>query len=64
MKRILAMTIGLAAMALSGLEFYQDNEGLARYEQTVKDFEGLFAQNNKMQRKLVPGRGRGRFRAS
>src|SRR5262245_57858524 len=106
MKRILVMTVGLAAIALSGLdhatskdmsapeaapasqglydeiermdaalsdafnahdinklkalfaedlEFYQDNEGLARYDQTVKDFESLFAQGNKMRRKLVEG---------
>jgi hypothetical protein len=37
------------------LEFYQDNEGLVRYEQTVRDFEGLFAQGNNMRRKLVEG---------
>src|SRR5262245_64449865 len=37
------------------LEFYQDNEGLVRYEQTVRDFESLFAQGNQMQRKLVEG---------
>jgi len=99
MKRILVVTVGLAALALSGvdcaaetapasqelydqikrmdaaltdafdahdidklkalftedLEFYQDNEGLGRYEQTVKDFESLFAQGNKMRRKLVVG---------
>ena len=99
MKRILVMTVGIAAIGLSGLghasetapasqelydeikrmdaalsaafdahdisklkalfaedlEFYQDNEGLARYEQTVKDFESLFAQGNKMRRKLVEG---------
>jgi ketosteroid isomerase-like protein len=99
MKRILVVTVGLAALALSALdyaaetapasqelydqikrmdaaltdafdahdidklkalftedlEFYQDNEGLSRYEQTVKDFESLFAQGNKMRRKLVVG---------
>ena len=97
MKRIPIVTVGLAALALSGLdcaaetapasqelydqikrmdaaltdafdahdidklkalftedlEFYQDNEGLARYEQTVRDFESLFAQDNQMRRKLV-----------
>ena len=37
------------------LEFYQDNEGLVRYEQTVRDFESLFAQGNQMRRKLVEG---------
>jgi len=99
MKRILVVTVALAALALSGLdyaaetapasqelydqiermdaaltdafdahdidklkalftedlEFYQDNEGLSRYEQTVKDFESMFAQGNKMRRKLVVG---------
>jgi len=45
----------LKVLFAEDLEFYQDNEGLARYEQTVKDFESLFAQGNKMRRKLVEG---------
>lgn len=45
----------LKALFTEDLEFYQDNEGLARYEQTVKDFESLFAQGNGMRRKLLAG---------
>ena len=45
----------LKALFTEDLEFYQDNEGLDRYEQTMKDFESLFAQDNKMRRKLVEG---------
>ena len=45
----------LKALFAEDLEFYQDNEGLARYEQTMKDFESLFAQDNKMTRQLVAG---------
>src|SRR5678810_54969 len=36
----------LKALFSQDLEFYQDDEGLVRYEQTVKDFESLFAQDN------------------
>ena len=43
----------LKALFAEDLEFYQDNEGLVGYEQTVKDFEGLFAQENQMRRNLV-----------
>ena len=45
----------LKALFAEDLEFYQDDEGLVRYEQTVKDFAGLFAQGNHMRRKLVEG---------
>jgi hypothetical protein len=45
----------LKALFTQDLEFYQDDEGLVRYEQTVKDFESLFAQDNQMRRKLVEG---------
>ena len=45
----------LKALFTEDLEFYQDNEGLVGYEQTVKDFESLFAQGNQMRRKLVEG---------
>jgi ketosteroid isomerase-like protein len=37
------------------LEFYQDNEGLALYRQTMKDFKSMFEQNNKLRRELVKG---------
>jgi len=45
----------LKALFTEDLEFYQDNEGLVGYEQTVKDFASLFAQGNRMRRKLVEG---------
>ena len=45
----------LKALFADDLEFYQDDEGLVRYEQTVKDFESLFAQDNRMRRNLVDG---------
>jgi ketosteroid isomerase-like protein len=35
------------------LEFFQDNEGLAGYEQTVKDFAAMFAQRNNITRELI-----------
>lgn len=37
------------------LEFYQDNEGLASYAQTIKDFEAMFKQPDKIKRELVEG---------
>jgi ketosteroid isomerase-like protein len=37
------------------LEFYQDNEGLATYAQTVKDFQQMFHQPSRIRRELVPG---------
>jgi ketosteroid isomerase-like protein len=43
----------LKSLFADDLEFYQDNEGLARYEQTVKDFETMFAQGNNITRELV-----------
>ena len=43
----------LKSLFTDDLEFYQDNEGLARYDQTVKDFESMFAQGNNMTRELV-----------
>jgi len=46
---------GLKALFTEDLEFYQDNEGLALYPQTMKDFEGMFAQGNKIRRELVKG---------
>jgi ketosteroid isomerase-like protein len=43
----------LKSLFTGDLEFYQDNEGLARYAQTVRDFEGMFAQRNNMTRELL-----------
>lgn len=37
------------------LEFYQDNEGLENYAQTVKDFRDMFHQPSRIRRELVPG---------
>lgn len=37
------------------LEFYQDNEGLESYSQTLKDFGGMFQQPGRIRRMLVPG---------
>jgi ketosteroid isomerase-like protein len=37
------------------LEFYQDNEGLENYAQTMKDFEQMFHQPSRIRRELVPG---------
>ena len=43
----------LKSLFADDLEFYQDNEGLVRYERTVMDFESMFAQGNNMTRELV-----------
>lgn len=37
------------------LEFYQDNEGLAGYAQTIKDFGEMFKQPDKIRRELIEG---------
>ncbi len=37
------------------LEFYQDNEGLENYAQTMKDFQEMLHQPSKIRRELVPG---------
>ena len=37
------------------LEFFQDNEGLIRYSQTIKSFQRLFDQNLKLRRELIKG---------
>src|SRR5689334_25346996 len=42
----------LKTLFTDDLEFYQDNEGLARYQQTMKDFESMFGQKNKVRREL------------
>jgi len=37
------------------LEFYQDNEGLENYAQTMKDFQQMLQQPSRIRRELVPG---------
>ena len=37
------------------LEFYQDNEGLEDYAQTMKDFQDMLRQPSRIRRELVPG---------
>ena len=37
------------------LEFYQDNEGLENYAQTMKDFQEMLHQPSRIRRELVPG---------
>jgi hypothetical protein len=37
------------------LEFYQDNEGLENYAQTMRDFGQMFGQATPIRRELVPG---------
>jgi ketosteroid isomerase-like protein len=37
------------------LEFYQDNEGLENYTQTMKDFSEMLRQPSKIRRELIPG---------
>jgi ketosteroid isomerase-like protein len=37
------------------LEFYQDNEGLENYTQTMKDFREMLRQPSRIRRELVPG---------
>lgn len=45
----------MRTMFTDDLEFYQDNEGLALYQQTMADFKSMFEQNNKLRRELVKG---------
>lgn len=37
------------------LEFYQDDEGLENYAETMKDFAEMFRQPARIRRELVPG---------
>jgi ketosteroid isomerase-like protein len=37
------------------LEFYQDNEGVENYAQTMRDFAQMFGQSTQIRRSLVPG---------
>jgi Domain of unknown function (DUF4440) len=39
----------------SDLEFYQDNEGLENYAETLKDFREMLRQPSRILRMLVPG---------
>ena len=43
---------GVARMLARDLEFYQDNEGVASYPQTLDDFNAMFAQANHIHRTL------------
>lgn len=45
----------LGALFTRDLEFYHDKGGLSSYEQNMTAFENLFAQNDGLQRTLVPG---------
>jgi len=45
----------LQAFFTHDLEFYQDNEGVESYAQTMKDFGQMFAQPSPIHRELVPG---------
>lgn len=48
---------GLKAAFAPDLEFYQDDEGLENYDQTINDFKNMFAGNagNNIHRDLVSG---------
>jgi hypothetical protein len=37
------------------LEFYQDNEGVENYVQTMHDFGQMFGQSSPIRRELIPG---------
>lgn len=43
---------GVARMLAPDLEFYQDNEGVVSYKQTLQDFKAMFAQANHIRRVL------------
>jgi hypothetical protein len=45
----------LRRLFTSDLEFYQDNEGLALYSQTINDFRKMFEQGSRIRRELVKG---------
>lgn len=48
---------GMKNIFAANLEFYQDNEGVENYEQTVGDFKRMFSDNSNagMRRELVAG---------
>ena len=43
----------LKSLFADDLEFFQDNEGLVGYQQTLRDFESMFAQGNNITRELI-----------
>ncbi len=45
----------LATFFTRDLEFYQDNEGVETFAQTMRDFRQMFAQQAAIRRELVPG---------
>ncbi|NUQ20949.1 MAG: nuclear transport factor 2 family protein [Gemmatimonadaceae bacterium] len=45
----------LATFFTRDLEFYQDNEGVETFAQTMRDFRQMFAQPAAIRRELVPG---------
>ena len=45
----------LMSLFTRDLEFYQDNEGVANYARTKKDFGQMFGQAAPIRRELVPG---------
>jgi hypothetical protein len=45
----------LASFFTRDLEFYQDNEGVENYAQTMRDFRQMFGQPAPLHRELVPG---------
>ncbi|MFL5561069.1 MAG: nuclear transport factor 2 family protein [Gemmatimonadaceae bacterium] len=47
--------IRLRSFFTRDLEFYQDNEGVENYAQTVRDFGQMFRQPASIRRELVPG---------
>ncbi len=47
--------VKLKTFFASDLEFYQDNEGVENYTQTMNDFSAMFGQPSKIRRVLVPG---------
>ena len=47
--------VKLKTFFASDLEFYQDNEGVEDYAETMKDFSEMFGQPSKIRRVLVPG---------
>ena len=47
--------ITLRAFFTRDLEFYQDNEGVEDYAQTMRDFGQMFGQPAPIRRELVPG---------
>jgi hypothetical protein len=47
--------VKLQTFFASDLEFYQDNEGVENYAETMKDFREMLRQPSRVRRTLVPG---------